>query len=120
MKIKQTIAIKITKNNIEKLAFDKYSNIKLRDTIEFDVDYILEHMPFSNKLMFIQCDYCNNVFERTILNHTMIRIKNNIIQKDCCKSCSSKKYKESFMITHGVTNPQQDKKIHEKNNKNQY
>jgi len=82
-----------------------YNFSKIKDKIEVSV---LDLMEGSHVKVKILCDYCLEKGIRTIINkpyYEYINLnKKSIIYKDCCKSCTYQKYKESNLIVYGVDN----------------
>lgn|SRR3712207_1425475 len=67
----------------------------------------------SRSLVQVQCDYCNNVFQKKYQNYVYDKEK-SVIKKDCCKSCIPLKNKEVFNKKYNANGPYGVKEIREK------
>lgn len=65
----------------------------------------------SSQFVEVICDYCG---EKFLQKYNIFLAHKDIIPKDACKKCYSKKYKESIKKVYGVENVSQSAKIKEK------
>jgi hypothetical protein len=108
MLISEDVEIRISchsKDHYEKLGYEipkgKNGSFSSKTKITVKVSDLL---PKSNVDIILKCDYCGKTFTRRYADHTFIKSK-NIIDKDCCSECAFKKFEESYVLEHGVTNP---------------
>jgi very-short-patch-repair endonuclease len=79
---------------------------------EFPVD--VNDLTNSNKSRVdVNCDYCGDYYQ-TSWNKYKLRVIDGEIKKSCCKKCIGQKFKESFQLKYGVSNPSEIKEVVEK------
>jgi hypothetical protein len=67
--------------------------------------------PNSNKMCIYQCDYCGNKEEKSL---DKIQRGRKVVEKDCCKACTSKKVAEVNLFKYGVKTALERKECLEK------
>jgi hypothetical protein len=97
MLLKQKIKIKVIPYLIKNLNQKGYK-CKYGDEIFIDVKDLCNG---SNKIVKVQCDYCNKIFEKEY--YKLINQRKNI-NKDCCKECCHIKNKEATIKKYNVSN----------------
>lgn len=95
-----TEEVELRWNNRFKSYYESKGYVFTKQNDEFIVK-IEDVLPNSNKaIVDVLCDYCKtNIVSKTYQNYNKER---EIIQKDCCKECSSKKTKEVSKLKYGV------------------
>lgn len=83
---------------------------KMKDILIVDISHLTKQ---SHALIKVQCDYCETVYEKEYCAY--ITQSNNIIDKDCCKSCNYLKIQESNLKKYNVINVFQLESVKEKN-----
>ena len=99
MLIQEKIKIRVHPQNIK-----HYKNLLYNCSIGDEIEIFIHDLPRKAKVkIFVQCDYCKNIFERSYGNHCM-QIQKDIICKDSCVKCAGKKRAESNLLVYGVDN----------------
>lgn len=91
-------------NNRNKQWLSNLIKCKIGDTITIPIEYLPLNSSVEVEYL---CDYCYLKGTKTYLKNKysiyLDRRKN--IPKDCCKKCSSEKFKEVFLLKYGTNNP---------------
>jgi hypothetical protein len=108
--------IKVKWNSANKKYYESkgYSYTKIGD--EFDVK-VEDLSNGSNSNIQCLCDYCLDDGIKTIINkpyYAYLKSTKQLIKKDCCKNCWSKKQIESNQLKYGVNSTSKLKEIKEK------
>lgn len=97
--IDKTIEIKWHNSNKEWYIEKGYNFTFFYDLLTVNVS----ELPVGSHLKVdIECDYCKNEFKKEYRQY--LKVRNQIIKKDCCEKCTPKKIEESNMLTYGVKN----------------
>lgn len=107
----QLIELLISKKSMVEYYLNKHYNInKIGQKITVKAEDISTGSKIKIKYI---CDYCGEIFERSIQSNS--RSKKNGNEKDACLKCSrTKRTKETSLIKYGVDNPMKVEEIQRK------